>query len=87
MQEQEAERKAEEEAKKKQRTNGLLGFLYKDTNVEDEGSIEFSLAGLFKIMFCVHPKPDERKHIVVALEELRKKMESIEAYVKHFYKF
>lgn len=77
--EQEAERKAQEEAKKKQKAEGLLGFLYKDNSVEDEGSLEFSVAGLFKIMFCVHPKPDERQHVAHALDELKKKMDSIQA--------
>lgn len=46
--------------KKKNKGNALFGFLQQTATdkPEDEGSIEFSLAGLFKIMCCIHPKPD-----------------------------
>lgn len=81
----EADRKAAEEAKKMKKKDGFLGFLYKEVKDEDEGSIEFSLAGLFKIMCCVHPKPtDERQQlasIANSLDILKKRFETIESWV------
>ena len=79
----EAERKALEEAKKAKKKEGFLGFLHRDQQNDDEGSIEFSLAGLFKIMCCVHPKPnDERQQlasIANSLDILKKRFETIES--------
>lgn len=48
----------------------------------DEGSIVFSLANLFKCMFCTYPKPSEEKIHLIKIEDhlnaLHKKMERIE---------
>ncbi|XP_050718358.1 chitin synthase chs-2-like isoform X3 [Eriocheir sinensis] len=81
----EAERKAMEEAKKAKKREGFLGFLHREQQNDDEGSIEFSLAGLFKIMCCVHPKPsDERQQlasIANSLDILKKRFETIEAHM------
>lgn len=49
---------------------------------EEEGSIEFSFAGLFKCMLCTHEKGGEEKvqllHIANTLEKLEKKIENVE---------
>ena len=51
----------------------------------DEGSIEFSLAGLFKIMLCTHPKSLDEKHqllrIAESLDSLSRRLETIERFV------
>lgn len=61
-----------------------MGFLQGVNSNEDEGSLEFSFAGLFKCMFCTHPKGNEEKvqllHIASTLEKLEKKMEVVERY-------
>ncbi|GBP49018.1 Chitin synthase chs-2 [Eumeta japonica] len=81
----EQEKKDAEEAKKKAKQKSLLGFLQGVNNNEDEGSIEFSFAGLFKCMFCTHPKGNEEKvqllHIASTLEKLEKKIENVEKSV------
>lgn len=83
-QELEEERKEAEEAKKKARQNTLLGFLQNVPMPGDneEGSIEFSLAGLFRCMFCTHPKPIDEKQqllrIAETLEKLEKRLDGIE---------
>ncbi|KAK3873993.1 hypothetical protein Pcinc_021038 [Petrolisthes cinctipes] len=79
----EAEKKAAEEAKKNKKKEGFLGFLYRDqAPTDDEGSMEFSLAGLFKIMCCVHSKPnterDQLTSIANSLDILKKRFEMIE---------
>lgn len=76
--EQLAEKKAMEEAEKKRKQGGLLGFMSKSQQSEEEGSIEFSMAGLFKIMFCVHNKPNDSQIILQALDDLKSKMKDIE---------
>jgi len=87
LQELEQEKKEAEEAKKKARQKSLLGFLNgtgggKDN---DEGSVEFSLAGLFKIMLCTHPKSMDEKHqllrIAESLDSLSRRLETIERFV------
>jgi chitin synthase len=49
---------------------------------EEEGSFEFSLAGLFKCMCCTYPKGGEEKlqllRIADSLDKLNKKMDNIE---------
>lgn len=81
-QELEQENKDAEEAKKKAKQKTLLGFLHGGTDNDDEGSIEFSLAGLFKCMLCTHKKDGEEKiqllHIAESLDGLGKKLEVIE---------
>jgi hypothetical protein len=87
LQELEQEKKEAEEAKKKARQKSLLGFLNgggggKDS---DEGSIEFSLAGLIKVMLCTHPKSVDEKHqllrIAESLDSLSRRLEAIERFV------
>ncbi|CAL4108316.1 unnamed protein product, partial [Meganyctiphanes norvegica] len=78
-----AEKKALEEAKKLKKREGLLGFLTRAQNIdEDEGSIEFSFAGLFKLMCCVHPKSSQERDQLISiantLETLKKRLENIE---------
>ncbi|XP_011301044.1 uncharacterized protein kkv isoform X1 [Fopius arisanus] len=83
----EQEKKEAEEAKKKAKTKSLLGFLQNGSgnNDDDQGSIEISLAGLFKCMLCTHGKPSEEKQQLVAiaesLEQLGKRLETIERAV------
>nr|CAD7200070.1 unnamed protein product [Timema douglasi] len=81
----EQDKKEAEEAKKKVRQKSLLGFLNgggSGDGSNDEGSIEFSLAGLFKIMFCVHPKSVNEQQqllrIAESLDSLGKRLETLE---------
>ncbi|XP_050429583.1 chitin synthase chs-2 [Adelges cooleyi] len=80
----EAEKKAAEEAEKKNKQKSMLGFLQNlDPNANnEEGSFELSFAGLFKCMFCTYQKPvDERQQLVRiadSLEGLGKRMDLIE---------
>ncbi|XP_014616657.1 PREDICTED: uncharacterized protein LOC106793893 [Polistes canadensis] len=80
----EQEKKEAEEAKRKAKQKSLLGFLQNGagTNNDDQGSIEISLASLFKCMFCTHGKPSDEKQQLVAiaesLEQLGKRLENIE---------
>ncbi|KAI4504800.1 hypothetical protein M0802_000350 [Mischocyttarus mexicanus] len=84
IQELEQEKKEAEEAKRKAKQKSLLGFLQNGagTNNDDQGSIEISLASLFKCMFCTHGKPSDEKQQLVAiaesLEQLGKRLETIE---------
>lgn len=74
---------------KKKGSNGIsnmFGLFTESKDNQDEGSIEFSLAGLFKIMCCVHRKPDngEAKQLLAiaeSLNALNKRLDSIEKYV------
>ena len=75
----EEERKAQEELK----TKSLLSFLdMSQDGKSDEGSIVFSLANLFKCMFCTYPKPSEEKIHLIKIEDhlnqLTQKMTTIE---------
>lgn len=79
----EEEKKQAEEAKKKAKQKSLLGFLQNGgTSEDDAGSIEISLAGLFKCMLCTHQNNGEEKvqliHISDTLEKLNKRLEHIE---------
>ena len=53
-----------------------------DIQDDDEGSLEFSMAGLFKIMCCVHKKPQESMRqlssIADSLESLKRRLDSFE---------
>jgi chitin synthase len=77
-------KKAEEEAKKKAKQKSFWAFLRHDQNNknEEEGSLEFSLAGLFKCMCCTHPKGSEKKVQMVrigdSLEKVKKRLDNIE---------
>ncbi|XP_020295800.1 uncharacterized protein LOC109860841 isoform X2 [Pseudomyrmex gracilis] len=83
----EEEKREAEEAKRKAKQKSLLGFLQNGagTNDDDQGSIEISLAGLFKCLLCTHGKPSAEKQQLVAiaesLEQLSKRLESIERAV------
>nr|CAI5837000.1 unnamed protein product [Callosobruchus analis] len=82
----EEERKAAEQAKKKVKQKSLLGFLQSGgTNEDDEGSIEVSLAGLFRCMFCTHQKAGDEKaqlmHIADSLDSLSKRLDHIERVI------
>ena len=72
-------------AQKKNKGNALLSFFQQTTGdkPEDEGSVEFSLAGLFKIMCCVHRKPDnvEKTQLLLiseSLTALNKRLDNME---------
>lgn len=60
----------------------MLGFLQGVNSNEEEGSIEFSFAGLFKCLLCTQPKGNEEKlqlmHIASTLEKLEKKLDTVE---------
>nr|QHN12653.3 chitin synthase A [Chilo partellus] len=83
--EMEEEKKAAEEAKKTAKQKSLLGFLSGVNSNGEEGSIEFSFAGLFKCLLCTHPKGNEEKvqllHIASTLEKLEKKLDVVERSV------
>lgn len=84
IQELEQEKREAEEAKRKAKQKSLLGFLQNGAgnNDDDQGSIEISLAGLFKCLLCTHGKPSAEKQQLVAiaesLEQLGKRLETIE---------
>ncbi|XP_048509220.1 chitin synthase chs-2 isoform X4 [Athalia rosae] len=83
----EQEKKEAEEAKRNAKQKSLLGFLQNGNgnNNDDQGSIEISLAGLFKCMLCTHGKPSDEKQQLVAiaesLEQLGKRLDTIEKAV------
>ncbi|XP_034828823.1 chitin synthase chs-2 isoform X2 [Maniola hyperantus] len=81
----EQEKKDAEEAKKKAKQKSLLGFLQGVNSNEEEGSIEFSFAGLFKCLLCTQPKGNEEKlqlmHIASTLDKLEKKLDTVERIV------
>ncbi|KAK1135613.1 hypothetical protein K0M31_000202 [Melipona bicolor] len=83
----EQEKKEAEEAKRKAKQKSLLGFLQNGvgSNDDEEGSIEISLAGLFKCMFCTHGQTSNEKQQLVAiaesLEQVSKRLEVIERAV------
>lgn len=85
-QELEQEKKEAEEAKRKAKQKSLLGFLQNGvgSNDDEEGSIEISLAGLFKCMFCTHGQTSNEKQQLVAIaqsmENVNKRLEIIERY-------
>ncbi|KYQ52765.1 Chitin synthase 8 [Trachymyrmex zeteki] len=87
VQELEQEKREAEEAKRKAKQKSLLGFLQNGAgnNDDDQGSIEISLAGLFKCLLCTHGKPSAEKQQLVAiaesLEQLGKRLETIERAV------
>ncbi|XP_055379222.1 chitin synthase chs-2 isoform X1 [Condylostylus longicornis] len=80
----EAEKKAAEEAAKRVKQKSLLGFLQSGIgeNPDEEGSIEISLAGLFRCILCTHGKTSDEKiqltHIADALDSIQKRLETLE---------
>nr|XP_033334462.1 chitin synthase chs-2 isoform X7 [Megalopta genalis] len=87
IQELEQEKKEAEEAKRKAKHKSLLGFFQNGVgaNDDEEGSIEISLAGLFKCMFCTHGQTSGEKEQLVtigeSLDHLGKRLEVIERAV------
>ena len=67
----------------KTRLQKFLGYLRPD-NDEEEGSFDFSVAGLFKCMLCTHKKADPTQeqlvHIAASLGELNSKLKELELY-------
>ncbi|XP_038118969.1 chitin synthase chs-2 [Culex quinquefasciatus] len=63
------------------RMNKLLGYL-RSGDQEDEGSINFSVAGLFSCLFCTHPKSSAEKEQIVqvaaSLADINSKMKDLE---------
>ncbi|CAG2054679.1 unnamed protein product, partial [Timema podura] len=79
----EEKKKAEEEAKLKKKKTPFFGFLQgNNKSPEEEGSIEFSLAGLFKCMLCTHPKSVDDKlqlaRIAESINSIGRRIEMIE---------
>lgn len=71
------------EAQNQNKAPNWLGFLQgSSSNNDDEGSMEFSLAGLFKCMLCTHKKDSDEKrqlaNIAESLNMLNKKLDAIE---------
>lgn len=85
--EMEAEKKEVEEAAKKAKQKSLLGFLQGNagSSNDEEGSIDISVAGLFRCLLCTHGKTSDEKaqliHIADSLDTLKKKLESLERHV------
>ncbi|KAJ6216762.1 hypothetical protein RDWZM_007919 [Blomia tropicalis] len=72
----EEEKKAQEEMKKK----NLLGFLNMGNGEQEEGSITFSLANLFKCQLFTHPKPNEE---AIHLMKIQDQLETITKKLNH----
>jgi chitin synthase len=92
--EMEAEKKEAEEAAKKAKQKSLLGFLQGNvgSSNDEEGSIDISVAGLFRCLLCTHGKTSDEKaqliHIADSLDALKKKLEHLERVVdphSHFH--
>lgn len=83
----EAEKKEAEEAAKKAKQKSLLGFLQGGvgSNNDEEGSIDVSVAGLFRCMLCTHGKTSDEKaqliHIADSLDTLKKKLDNVERHI------
>nr|AGB51153.1 chitin synthase 1 variant B [Bactrocera dorsalis] len=82
--EMEAEKKAAEEAAKRVKQKSMLSFLQSGIgdNGDEEGSIEFSLAGLFRCILCTHGKTSEEKAQLTAIAEslntIKTRLEALE---------
>ncbi|XP_046481507.1 chitin synthase chs-2-like isoform X1 [Neodiprion pinetum] len=79
----EEDKKEAEEAARKGKQKSLFGFLQdgKGNSTDDNGSIEISLAGLFKCILCTHNNPSDEKQqlnaIATSLNQMEKKLENI----------
>ena len=80
LQEQQAEKKALEAAEKQRKKGSFLGML-NGNKKEHEGSIEFSLAGLFKVMCCIHPKPNDMELVLMEMKSLRETLDKMKKFV------
>ncbi|CAO1401711.1 unnamed protein product [Diamesa hyperborea] len=82
-----AEKKEAESAVKQRKKKSLLGFLQgsSGSSDDDEGSIDISVAGLFRCLLCTHGKTSDEKtqllHIADSLDSLKKKLDSLERHV------
>lgn len=80
----EKEKKETELAAKTAKQKSLLSFLQGGVgdNGDEEGSIEISLAGLFRCIMCTHGKTSDEKqqltHIADSLTSIQKKIEHLE---------
>lgn len=83
----EAEKKETAELTKKAKQKTLLGFLQggAGSNEDEEGSIDISIAGLFRCLICTHGKTSDEKaqliHISDSLDTINKKLEMLEKTV------
>ena len=77
----------EREAAAAKKKGGVMGFLdglrsKSGPSTPEDGAIEFSLAGLFKIMCCTYPKLIDEKQqlmrIADSLEALNRRMDTME---------
>lgn len=73
------EKKEVEEAKKKMDTQSVTRFFGKAE--EDSGSMEFSVAGLFRCMCCTNPKDHKEDlhllQIATSMEKIEKRLEAL----------
>jgi len=80
----EQEKKAAEVAKKEAKKKSFWGFLGRNqkNKEEEDGSLEFSMAGLCKCMLCTHPKGSEEKIqlllVADSLDKMNRRMDNIE---------
>lgn len=83
----EAEKKEAEEAAKSAKQKSLLGFLQGGvgSSNDEEGSIDISVAGLFRCLLCTHGKTSDEKaqliHIADSLDTLKKKLDNVERHI------
>ncbi|ETN60018.1 chitin synthase [Anopheles darlingi] len=83
----EQEKKEAEEAAKRVKQKSLLGFLQGGVGngSDEEGSIDISIAGLFRCLLCTHGKTTDEKaqliHISDALDSITKKIENLEKHI------
>ena len=81
--EEEREKEKKEKRDKKKKEKSILSFMRKEKDSpEEEGSFEFTLAGLFKCMLCTHPKGSEEKvhlmRIADNLDRMTRRIDNIE---------
>ncbi|KAL7036514.1 hypothetical protein ACKWTF_008831 [Chironomus riparius] len=83
----EQEKKEAEEVQKQAKQKSLLGFLQGGvgSSNDEEGSIDISVAGLFRLLLCTHGKTSDEKaqliHIAESLDTMKKKIDSIERHI------
>lgn len=83
----EQEKKDSEQATKKAKEKNLLSFLQGGvgSSGDEEGSVDISIAGLFRCILCTHGKTSDEKaqiiHIADSLDAITKKLEVLEKAV------
>jgi chitin synthase len=74
--------KVEKVVKPKNRFQKILGYFRTQIDDEEEGSLDFSFAGLFRCMFCTHKKDNtinsQLYEVNESLNELSSRMKSLE---------